>query len=137
MLDGARPPDTAVRADRNYQLKRTGLSRLDLATCRAFSNEESADRLAEIETLMAQYQVVVVDLGVVRLDAAGLVLARAEDPILLVARCGYTERSQLSTTVDALTAANRSIGGVILNGRVNPIPRWVRKALLGRGRNEV
>ena len=130
MLDGARPLDTAVRSDRSYQLKRTGLPRLDLATCRVFQDEWSADRFSAIETLMAQYQVAVVDLGVVRLDPAGLLLARPEDPILLVARCGYAERGQLSNTVNALAAANRPIGGVILNGRVNPIPRWVRRFLL-------
>ena len=44
---------------------------------------------------------------------------------------------QLSNTVNALAAANRSIGGVILNGRVNPIPRWVRRVLFGEDRNEV
>ena len=64
-----------------------------------------------------RYQAAVIDLGVPRLDARMLPLARPDDPILLVVRHGYTERSELATTVAGLRAANRPVAGVVLKRR--------------------
>jgi Mrp family chromosome partitioning ATPase len=82
-------------------------------------------------TLLGGYAVAVVDVGVARLDARMLQLARSADPILLVVRYGRTERQELVNTVRALRAANRSVAGVILNDATDPVRRSLRR-LLGR-----
>jgi len=69
----------------------------------------------------------VIDLGVTRLDARMLPLARSTDPILLIVRYGSTERQELATTVSALRAANRAVAGVILNATVDPVAKSIRR----------
>lgn len=121
----------AERAGGNFVV-RTGLARMELATCVASTPERMADIASELDILISDYPVVIVDLGVVRLDPATLGLAREDDPIVLVARYAHTERSDLVTTVRALSAANRAVAGVVLNSKRNPVPRMVRN-FIGTG----
>jgi Mrp family chromosome partitioning ATPase len=111
---------------------RTGLARMELATCVASVPERMAEVAGELDLLISDYPVAIVDLGVLRLDPAALGLAREDDPIVLVARYGHTERSDLTTTVRALSAANRAVAGVVLNSKRNPVPRLVRN-FIGTG----
>ncbi|MGH7906470.1 MAG: tyrosine-protein kinase family protein [Candidatus Binataceae bacterium] len=98
------------------QIRPTAWPRLDLASCAVCETPGQRQSLfSELESIFARYSAVVVDLGVARLDARMLPLARPEDPILLVVRYGETERDELATTTAALRAANRSVAGVILN----------------------
>lgn len=106
---------------------RTGLARMELATCVAKAPERMAQVASELDAIISDYPVAIVDLGVLRLDPATLGLAREDDPIVLVARYGHTERSDLVTTVRALNGAGRAVAGVILNSKRNPVPRMVRK----------
>jgi Mrp family chromosome partitioning ATPase len=85
----------------------------------------------EFETLFSAYSSVIVDLGVVRLDARMVPLAKPADPILMVVRQGHTERRELATTASALRTANRSVAGVILNDAIDPVAKPLRR-LLGR-----
>ena len=99
------------------QIQSTAWPKLDLASC-CFDGDDCQreDSMQQLEALMASYPAAIVDLGVVRLDARTLPLARATDPIVLVVRYGLTERTELSTTAASLRAANRAVAGVILNG---------------------
>lgn len=116
--------------DGELQVQPTGLRGLDLATCSpALAQAREPDSIAGYERRCAEYQATIVDLGVPRLDPRMLVLARAGDPILLVVRYGQTERSHLSTTASALRAANRSMAGVILNDKTDPISKTLRRLI--------
>jgi Mrp family chromosome partitioning ATPase len=83
----------------------------------------------EFETLLGAYPAVIIDLGVTRLDARMLPLARSEDPILMVVRQGHTERRELATTASALRAARRTVAGVILNDATDPVAKPLRRLL--------
>ncbi len=103
--------------DGPMQIRSTGWAWLDLATCCFGSTEnERREVLAHCDEVSRHYAAVVVDLGVVRLDARMLPLARETDPIFLIVRHGHTRRQELATTTAALRAARRSIAGAILNG---------------------
>ncbi len=116
--------------DGSLQIRSTEWPRLDLATCCPVStDEERLQQLAEFEALLHRYSAVVIDLGVPRLDARMLPLARPNDPILLVVRYGYTERSELATTVAGLRAANRPVAGVVLNGATSSVAKPLRRLL--------
>jgi polysaccharide biosynthesis transport protein len=116
--------------DGSLQIRATEWPRLDLATCCPVStDDERLQQLADFEGLLNRYQAAVVDLGVPRLDARMLPLARPNDPILLVVRYGYTERSELATTVAGLRAANRPVAGVVLNGATTSVAKPLRRLL--------
>jgi Mrp family chromosome partitioning ATPase len=127
------PPGSAIAElvlDGSLQIRATEWPRLDLATCcPVSSDEERLQQLADFEGLLNRYQAAVIDLGVPRLDARMLPLARPNDPILLVVRHGYTERSELATTVAGLRAANRPVAGVILNGAAKSVAKPLRRLL--------
>jgi len=116
--------------DGSLQIRATQWPRLDLATCSPVStDEERMQQLMEFEGLLNRYPAAVIDLGVPRLDARMLPLARPNDPILLVVRHGYTERTELATTVAGLRAANRPVAGVILNGATSSVAKPLRRLL--------
>jgi Mrp family chromosome partitioning ATPase len=116
--------------DGSLQIRATEWPRLDLATCCPVStDEERMQQLADFEGLLNRYPAAVVDLGVPRLDARMLPLARPNDPILLVVRHGYTERSELATTSAGLRAANRPVAGVVLNGATTSVAKPLRRLL--------
>jgi Mrp family chromosome partitioning ATPase len=103
------------------QIRGSGWPRLDIATCYLGDDErQCSEVINDFENLFSDYQAVILDLGVPRLDARMLPLARSTDPVLLVVRYGVTRRQELSTTAVALRAANRSTAGVILNGSSAP-----------------
>lgn len=113
--------------DAQFQIRTTGRPQLDLLSCSQAAGLEQSKFLDSFEGLTAQYPAIVIDLGVPRLDARMLAMARPLDPILLVVRYGHTEREELACTASALSAANRTIAGVILNGAANA----PEKSLLG------
>jgi Mrp family chromosome partitioning ATPase len=127
------PPGAAIAElvlDGSLQIRATEWPRLDLATCcPVSSDDERMQQLADFEGLLSRYQAAVIDLGVPRLDARMLPLARPNDPILLVVRYGYTERSELATTVAGMRAANRPVAGVVLNGATSPVAKPLRRLL--------
>lgn len=82
--------------------------------------------------LLNPYQVAVVDVGVVRLEAQMLTIARPKDPVLIVARYQHTERDELTSTANAIRVTERRIAGVVLNGYNSPVPAVIRR-LLGFG----
>jgi Mrp family chromosome partitioning ATPase len=107
--------------------------RLQLASFGWPPDEEHSEELFEsINGLLNEYPISVVDLGVLRLDASMLSLARPMDPIILVTRYGHTERADLASTIRALRTADRSLAGVILNAKADLIPGYLR-TLLGFG----
>jgi len=126
---GRRPP--ALMLDGSLQVRATDWPGLELITCCLDGEESRHQVLAQFEGLMDGCPAVVVDLGVARLDARMLPLARPADPILLVVRQGHTERSELATTAAALRAANRSVAGVVMNAATDPVAKPVRR-LLGK-----
>jgi len=117
-----------LRVDGYVRIRPSGWPRLDLATCWPATDGSSAKELLnEFDNLSASYPAVVIDLGVTRLDARMLPLARSTDPILLIVRYGLTERQELATTVSALRAANRAVAGVVLNGTTDPVAKSIRR----------
>jgi Mrp family chromosome partitioning ATPase len=126
---GRRTPELVL--DGALQIRATEWPRLELVTC-CLSNPDSQRQLFdEFETLLATYPAVIIDLGVTRLDARMLPLARPADPILMVVRQGHTERRELATTASALRTASRSPAGVILNDATDPVAKPLRR-LLGK-----
>ncbi len=118
----------ALRLDGLMQIRSTGWAWLDLATSYLGSTEEERrEALQRCNEIARDYAAIVIDLGVVRLDARTLPLARESDPILLIARYGATRRHELATTAAALRGAKRSAAGVILNAVANPITRTTGK----------
>jgi Mrp family chromosome partitioning ATPase len=117
-----------VCVDGHVRIRDSGWPRLDLAACwPAGDGSNVKELLNEFDRLTAGYSAVVIDLGVTRLDARMLPLARHTDPILLIVRYGSTERQELATTVSSLRAANRAIAGVILNGALDPVAKSIRR----------
>ena len=126
---GRRTPELVL--DGALQIRATEWPRLELVTC-CLSNPDSQRQLFdEFETLLATYPAVIIDLGVTRLDARMLPLARPADPILMVVRQGHTERRELATTASALRTASRTPAGVILNDATDPVAKPLRR-LLGK-----
>jgi protein-tyrosine kinase len=117
---GVRAPELVL--DGPMQIRSTGWAWLDLATCYLGSTEgERREALRRCDEISRQYAAVVVDLGVVRLDARMLPLARESDPILLITRYGHTRRQELATTAVALRTAKRTPAGAILNATTDRI----------------
>ncbi len=122
----ARMPELLL--DGSLQIRGTGWPRLEVANCSVEEGERNpTEVLAQFEELLAHYQAAVIDLGVPRLDARMLPIARTSDPIMLVVRYGATERRELSNTAAALRAANRTVAGVVLNAKSDPVPGSIRK----------
>jgi Mrp family chromosome partitioning ATPase len=112
----------------SVNIRPTEWPRLDIATCcPVATDDERIQQMADLEGLLNQYSAAVVDLGVPRLDARMLPLARPNDPILLVVRYGYTERHELATTVAGLRSANRPVAGVVLNGATTSVAKPLRR----------
>jgi Mrp family chromosome partitioning ATPase len=126
---GRRPAELVL--DGALQVRATEWPRLELVTCCLSSPDSHQQLFDEFETLLGEYQAAIVDLGVTRLDARMLPLARSTDPILMVVRQGHTERRELATTASALRAASRSVAGVVLNDATDPVAKPIRR-LLGR-----
>jgi Mrp family chromosome partitioning ATPase len=117
--------------DGPMQIRSTGWAWLDLATCYLGPTEsERREALNRCEEISSRYAAVVVDLGVTRLDARMLPLARESDPIILIARYGHTRRQELATTAASLRAAKRTLAGVILNAAAKPVAPSTRKKRL-------
>jgi Mrp family chromosome partitioning ATPase len=115
--------------DGSLQSRSTDWPRLGLLTCCPDEDEEQRQMLGQLEGLLSDYPAIVVDLGVPRLDARMLPLARPQDPILMVVRQGQTERRELATSADALRAANRTLAGVVLNATTDPVAKPIRRFL--------
>ncbi len=126
---GKRAPELVL--DGALQVRGTEWPRLELATCCLSGRDSQSELFEQFDALLGAYPAVVVDLGVTRLDARMLPLARHDDPILLVVRQGHTERRELGTTAAALRAARRCVAGVILNDATDPVAKPLRR-LLGR-----
>jgi Mrp family chromosome partitioning ATPase len=109
-----------------FVVRSSSVARLELASC--LPMRAAAMRpgdVLESAALLDDFLVAVVDLGVVRLDGRLLALARPTDPLIVVTRYGSTQRDELATTTAALSAASRSIAGVIIN-RVPELPQPLR-----------
>jgi tyrosine-protein kinase Etk/Wzc len=116
----------------------SSVPRLELASCLPMTAGTMRPNGQGYEELLDGSLPSVVDLGVVRLDARLLALARPADPIVVVTRYACTKREELATTVAALKAASRSVGGVIINAvpeLPSPLRRWAR--VFRGGGNEV
>jgi Mrp family chromosome partitioning ATPase len=111
------------------QVRATDWPRLELVSCCLAEAESQQDLFEQFDGLLGVYPAVVVDLGVTRLDARMLPLARPNDPLLVVVRHGQTHRRELTTTTAALRAAGRTVAGVILNGATDPVAKPLRRVL--------
>ena len=108
----------------------TGWPRLETARPEQMAaGEHPAQMLEDLDELLARYRLAVIDLGVVRLDAKMLALARPKDPILVVARHLQTDRAELIATVNVLRNTAHPVAGVILNGYKSPLPALVRRLI--------
>jgi Mrp family chromosome partitioning ATPase len=126
---GRRTPELVL--DGALQTRATEWPRLELVTCCLSDPDSQGQLFEEFEALLGAYPAVIVDLGVTRLDARMLPLARPADPILMVVRQGHTERRELATTASALRTASRSPAGVIFNDATDPVAKPLRR-LLGK-----
>lgn len=111
-----------IALERSVQVRATGWPRLTLATCSFEGDDIERDLvMAELEPVLGTFSAVVIDLGVARLDPRMLPLVRVDDPIMLVVRYGQTKRHELATTATALRSANRTVAGVIFNGKPSSV----------------
>jgi Mrp family chromosome partitioning ATPase len=95
--------------------------------------DPQADAVEDLRQTMACYRAVVVDVGVVRLDARMVAVAGPDDPVLVVVRYGCTRREELAATLAILHLAKCKIGGVILNGYESPATDWLQR-IVGFGK---
>lgn len=124
----ANQANLSAAVERALSVRSTGSPRLELGIC-SLGDGSTKAVFDEFEDYMTEYQAVVVDLGVTRLDARMLPLARPGDPIVLVVRYGHTERHELGTAASALRAANRAPAGVILSGVDFSLPDRLRRLI--------
>ncbi|HZO81750.1 MAG TPA: hypothetical protein VFB33_08645 [Candidatus Binataceae bacterium] len=115
--------------DGALQVRATDWPRLELVSCCLAEAQAQQELFEQFSALLSAYPAAVIDLGVTRLDARMLPLARPADPVLVVARYGQTERRELTTTAAALRAAGRTVAGVILNGATDPVAKPLRRFL--------
>ncbi len=113
-------------------LQPSGWPQLDTLSYAIPSEAHTAQHFQDLGNLLDHYQAAVMDLGVVRLDARVLNFTKPEDPVLIVVRQGQTERQELASTVHALQATRRRIGGVVLNAYESSLPAFIRR-LMGIG----
>lgn len=127
LRNNRRAPELVL--DGALQVRTTDWPRLDLVSCCLTEADSEQEVFEQFDGLLGAYPAVVIDLGITRLDARMLPLARANDPLLVVARYGHTERRELATTTAALRAAGRTVAGVILNGATDPVAKPLRRIL--------
>lgn len=127
LRNNRRAPELVL--DGALQVRTTDWPRLELVSCCMAEAESQQELFEQFSALLSGYPATVIDLGVTRLDARMLPLARPADPMLVVARHGHTERRELSTTTAALRAAGRTVAGVILNGATDPVAKPLRRIL--------
>jgi Mrp family chromosome partitioning ATPase len=106
--------------------------RLDTVAYSVAPDASLAQQAEIIAELLNPYQIAVVDVGVVRLEAQMLTIARPKDPVLVVARYRQTDRQELTGTINTIRVTERKIAGVVLNGYNSPVPAFLRR-LLGTG----
>ncbi len=128
LLPLAGPVQLSAVRNGPIRVRPTGWPRLDLGVCAAV-DEPSKEFFEALEDSLIEYPAVVVDLGVVRLDARMLPVARPQDPLMLVVRYGHTERQELATSAIALAAVDRTPAGVILDGVSLPPPGRLRRLM--------
>ncbi len=127
LRNNRRAPELVL--DGGLQVRTTDWPRLELVSCCLAEAESQQELFEQFSALLATYPTAVIDMGVTRLDARMLPLARPADPMLVVARHGHTERRELTTTAAALRAAGRTVAGVIFNGATDPVAKPLRRIL--------
>jgi Mrp family chromosome partitioning ATPase len=127
LRNNRRAPELVL--DGALQVRATDWPRLELVSCCLAEADSQQGLFDQFDALLGAYPAVVIDLGVTRLDARMLPLARPNDPMLAVARHGQTERRELATTTAALRAAGRTVAGIILNGATDPVAKPLRRIL--------
>jgi Mrp family chromosome partitioning ATPase len=145
---GAAPSKVAGNGGRPIRVNPTPAARLWTLRCARINdqphtsgavpiNSQPDPQAAAVEDLrhtMACYRAVVVDVGVVRLDARMVAVAGPDDPVLVVVRYGCTRREELAATLAILNLAKCKIGGVILNGYESPATDWLQR-IVGFGKD--
>ena len=116
-----------VKSERGIVVRSSNWARLEVANVTPALEKGESESLDELNERIRAFPAAVIDLGVVRLDPRTLPLVRTNDPVLLVVRSGYTERSDLLATVNLFSSIGRPVRGVILNGTESATPRWVRR----------
>ena len=106
-------------------------ARLEVACVTPALEKGESESFDELNERVRAFPAAVIDLGAVRLDPRTLPLVRPHDPVLLVVRSGYTERSDLLATINLFSSVGRSVRGVILNATESAKPRWIKR-LLGK-----
>jgi polysaccharide biosynthesis transport protein len=127
LLARSAPMPADLTSATSLTLQRTAWPRLELIS-RAPA-EPSKQVLDDLNGLLRRFSIVVVDLGVIRLEPRMLALARPADPVLIVTRYQHTRREELLTTVGVLRASNHTASGVILNGNKSPVPPFILRCL--------
>jgi Mrp family chromosome partitioning ATPase len=131
--NGRTPRETAeLVAGFHIPLRSSTWPRLDTVAYSVAPDASLAQQAEIMAELLNPYQVAVVDVGVVRLEAQMLTIARPKDPVVIVARYRQTERQDLTGTVNTIRVTERKIAGVVLNGFNSPVPALFRR-LLGIG----
>jgi Mrp family chromosome partitioning ATPase len=120
-----------VKSERGIVVRSSNWARLEVANVTPALEKGESESLDELNERVRVFPASVIDLGAVRLDPRTLPLVRPNDPVLLVVRSSYTERSDLLATINLFSSIGRPVRGVILNATESAIPRWIRR-LLGK-----
>lgn len=95
---------------------RSGLAFLPiaLADLRTLKTQQRRRLIAGLNSLSQNYDLVFIDAGGLLEDEAALSLLPVADQILVVARSGYSERSDITETLETLESAHDRISGAVI-----------------------
>jgi Mrp family chromosome partitioning ATPase len=136
MFANQKTPILALEARIGVELQSAGIvvrssnwAKLEVATVSPVPGKSEPASLEELNDIVGTFPAAVIDLGAVRLDPRTLPLVRPDDPVLLVVRCGHTERSDLVATINLFSNIGRPVRGIVLNATESAIPRWIQNLL--------
>jgi Mrp family chromosome partitioning ATPase len=118
-----------LQSEQGIIVRSSNWAKLEVASVTSALEKSEPASLEELNDRVSAFPAAVIDLGAVRLDPRTLPLVRPDDPVLLVVRSGYTERSDLLATVNLFSNVGRPVRGLVLNATESTIPQWIRRLL--------
>lgn len=116
-----------LQSEQGIIVRSSNWAKLEVATITSALETGEPSSLEELNDRVSAFPATVIDLGAVRLDPRTLPLVRPDDPVLLVVRSGYTERSDLLATINLFSNIGRPVRGLVLNATESAIPQWIRR----------
>ena len=124
--DERNEPDT----DQALAVRRTKWARFETVTVRPAASQLEPEKFrSRLNECMQDFPASIIDLGAVRSDPRMLPLFRKSDSVLIVARAGVTQRTDLKATMNLFSNLHGEVAGVMLHGYISAVPPWLRRLL--------